>query len=391
MSAILMLHMYVPSIVQSSDYKCEARLLSVSDKGKDTTASKRTTMVSIQPSLQTLILVFSYALLFSSVMCQYLPESLQPPLGNSLKMSCGTSRGQYVFKCQNKKWVGLSASAELQSMKASGTKSSLGNFSLVHSEEDPSYAGKWHLKIGDAAFAESGSEFSVVAGNSIASSGSQTATRYSVLAEASFHQNDIIYKVSYIQCLYKMGSLPQKCSENSETSIQFEAEFRFYTQDSEPPKMPASIEVRNGQMVEGFFCKGTAGYIFDGKQWQRDSIQGKLYNLPGGYEVGSFYEYLKNKPDKHSNGGSMYLQTNNPNGWLLVGKRAASSVTVQPNSLAWSLFQVTSSTGNVTLLGPFKYFQLLGTRGGVPTLPSITAEKGLTWTGQFSAQFWIYK
>jgi len=45
-------------------------------------------------------------------------------------------------------------------------------------------------------------------------------------------------------------------------------------------------------------------------------MHGKLYYVPGGDEVGSFY--MTEKPDGH--GGRFSLETYNPDGWQVVGK-----------------------------------------------------------------------
>jgi hypothetical protein len=58
------------------------------------------------------------------------------------------------------------------------------------------------------------------------------------------------------------------------------------------------------------------GYSYNGSQWQRKTMHGKLYYVPGGDEVGSFY--MKEKLDGH--GGRFSLETYNPDGWWVVGK-----------------------------------------------------------------------
>jgi hypothetical protein len=155
-------------------------------------------------------------------------------------------------------------------------------------------------------------------GNEIASSSG------SVLAEASFHKNfGTAYRVSYIQRLNTKGGLPpvnksEFCSENSRVTVPFEAKCWFYTQDTIPPLAPATIAVpaSDRAVVEGFFCEGMIGYYYNGSQWQRKTMHGKLYYVPGGDEVGSFY--MTEKPDGH--GGRFSLETYNPNGWQVVGK-----------------------------------------------------------------------
>ncbi|GLJ54305.1 hypothetical protein SUGI_1165130 [Cryptomeria japonica] len=333
-------------------------------------------------------LVLCLMLLLTIYSCNGFPTSLEPPKGNSLKLKSRTQRGNYVYKCSNKTWVPVFAFATLVNLTDS--TNAIGNYSVSYAHTDHRFVGMWTLKNDDADSVESGSPTSIVAGIQIASMSSlHSSSIPQVLAEASFHKNEgIAYQISYIQRINtKGGILPKKlCSENSTIAVPFEAEFWFYTQDVIPPSVPAAIMVPSGRMVEGFFCTGPIIYSFDGSQWQRRSLNGKLYNVPGGDEFGSFY--MKDKADNH--GGQFLLQTENPNGWQLIGKISGRPTTISNDSLPWTLFTVTSSSGNVELLGPFSYFQMVATRGGIPPMPSKATKKGELWTGRFSAQLWIY-
>jgi len=326
--------------------------------------------------------------------CHGMTPSLEPPRGNSLKMKSRTYEGKYVYKCNKSRWVPVSASAML--VNISDSKTSLGNFSLVYSPANPKLVGTWYLSNNDADTAESGTPVSIVAGNQIASvSGSDSESITQVLAEASFHKNfGTANQMSYIQRLNTKGGLPpinksKYCSEKLTVTVPFEAEFWFYTQDMIPPLAPATIAVpaSDRAVVEGFFGKGMIDYSFDGSQWQRKNMHGSLYLVPGGDEVGSFY--MTDKPDSH--GGRFCLEAQNPNGWRVVGKIAGRPVTVGDNSVPWSLFRITSSSGNVSLVGPFSYYTMVGTRGGVPPVSSNVTRKGASWRGVFSCQLWMYK
>lgn len=326
--------------------------------------------------------------------CNGVTPSLEPPRGNSLKLKSRTYEGKYVYQCKNGTWVPVSASAML--VNISDSKISLGNYSLEYSAAEPKLVGTWYLRNDDADAAESGSVTSIVAGNEIASmSGSDSGSIKQVIAEASFHKSfGAAYRVSYIQRLNTKGGLPppnksKYCSENSPVIVPFEAEFWFYTQDTIPPLAPATIAVpaSDRAVVEGFFCQGIVDYSYDGSQWQRKNMHGKLYLVPGGDEVGSFH--MSDKPDGH--GGRFSLETYNPNGWQVVGKIISHPVKVEDDSISWSLFKITSSSGNVSLVGPFSYYTMVGTRGGVPPVSSNVTKKGASWAGVFSCQFWTYK
>lgn len=344
--------------------------------------------------LKTKCVALFCLVLLSINICHGMTTTLEPPQGNSLKMKSRTYQGKYVYECNNRTWVPVSASAML--VNISDSKISLGNYSLEYAPANPMLVGTWYLRNDDADTAESGTPISIVAGMEIASKfGSDSASIKQVLAEASFHKNSgIAYRVSYIQRLNTKGGPPpinknKYCSENSRVAVPFEADFWFYTQDMVPPSTPATIAVpaSDSLMVEGFFCKGMIDYSFDGSQWQRKNMHGKLYYVPGGDEVGSFY--MAEKPDSH--GGRFSLETHNPNGWQVLGKIVGRSVKVGDNSIPWSLFRITSSSGNVSIVGPFSYYTMVGTRGGVPPLSSNVTRKGASWRGVFSCQFWTYK
>jgi hypothetical protein len=93
--------------------------------------------------------------------------SLEPPRGNSLKMKRRTYELKYVYKCNNKTWVPVSASAML--VNISDSKISLGSYSLEYSLAKTKLVGTWNISNDDVDTSESGSPISIVAINEIAS------------------------------------------------------------------------------------------------------------------------------------------------------------------------------------------------------------------------------
>eukprot|EP01018_Ginkgo_biloba_P019067 Gb_20269 [translate_table: standard] len=323
--------------------------------------------------------------------------ALTPPQGNSLKMKLKAYRGKYVYRCQNSTWIPILATADL--VNISDYKTSFGNYSLVFRQGNPKFAGIWYLLNSGGDSAESGADASVVSGQEIASEPSDYSGVPQILAEATYHQNyGIASQISYIQRLFTKGGIPPspaKCTniKNSSKSkypnnivVPFEAEFWFYTQDFLPPAVPASIAVPSGRMVQGFFCKGVALYTYDGSAWQRKDVHGKLYNVPGGYQVGTYY--IRSPPDR--SGGNFCLETMKPTAWIVTAKVVSQSVQLSSDSLSWTLYKITSSEGDTKTLGPFNYFQMIGTRGGLPPKPSNATAKGQVWKAIFTNQFWIY-
>lgn len=135
-----------------------------------------------------------------------------------------------------------------------------------------------------------------------------------VLAEASFHDTlGTAYRVSYIQRLNTSGGHPGtiKCKNKARVTVPFKAEFWFYTQDRLPPKVPAAIQVpaSDRQVVEGLFATGKIAYSYNGSRWQQKNVQGKLYSVPGGDELGNFSTTVK----PGGLGGTLSLQTYGPN------------------------------------------------------------------------------
>lgn len=318
--------------------------------------------------------------------------ALTPPDGNSLKLKTKAYNGKYVYTCQNLQWVPVKATATL--VNISDNTQSFGRYSLVYRPGNPDFLGMWYLDNGGNEMAESGKSISVVAGQGIASEPSDYSGIPQVLAQASYHQNSysVAAQISYIQRLFTKGGLPprnKKCTGKAtkDVVVPFQAEFWFYTQDFLPPTVPSSVAIpSNSRMVMGFFCKGVAVYTYNGTAWRRTDIHGKLFNVPGGNYLGTYY--VKRTPD--GNGGNFCLETINPYAWSVTAKIEGHSTQVDPDSLPWSLFNVTSSSGNTTLLGPYNYFQMIGCRGGLPPKAEDSAPKGATYTSVFTNQFWIY-
>lgn len=317
---------------------------------------------------------------------------LTPPEGNSLKLKVKAYNGKYFYTCQNSQWVLIKATATL--VNISDSTQSFGRYSLVYRPSNPKFLGMWYLDNSGNEMAEAGTSFSVLAGQGIAFEPSDYGGIPQVLAEASFHQNayGIGAQISYIQRLFTKGGLPtsnKMCYSKAtkDLVVPFQAEFWFYTQDFLPPTVPSTLAVpSNSRMVMGFFCKGVAVYTYNGTAWHRSDIHGKLYNVPGGNVVGTYF--VRRTPD--SNGGNFCLETNNPFAWTVTAKIQGHSVQVDPDSIPWSLFNITSSSGNSTLLGPYNYFQMIGCRGGLPPGPEKSAPIGATFTSAFTNQFWLF-
>ncbi|GLJ44334.1 hypothetical protein SUGI_0928340 [Cryptomeria japonica] len=333
-------------------------------------------------------IVMLFSLLLLDISNGFSSPALTPPAGNSLKMKLKTRNGIWAYKCEGSKWVPVLATADV--VNASDLGQSYGNFSLLYRPSNPKFAGLWYLINGPADSAESGMTISIVGGTEIASEASAGGGIPEIVAEASYHKNyGVAYRVSYIQRVGTKGGIPStKCSGSKKRleRVPFEAEFWFYTQDLVPPTVPAPIGVPSGRMVMGMFCKGVAKYNYDGSKWVRQSIQGKLYDVPGGIPTGKYY--VKSKADP--NGGTFCLETNNPLAWSVTGKIQGNSVQVSPDSIPWSLFQITSSSGNTSVLGPFNYFQMISTRGGAPPKASKGTAIGSVYKSLFTNVFWLF-
>ena len=70
-------------------------------------------------------------------------------------------------------------------------------------------------------------------------------------------------------------------------------------------------------------------YVYDGIDWQQKSKNGKMYDVPGGTLLGSFF--TSNVPDE--NGGTYCWHVDNPYGFTLVGKLACKPEPVSNDSL----------------------------------------------------------
>eukprot|EP00249_Psilotum_nudum_P034250 c5301_g1_i1 orf=412-1470(-) len=318
-------------------------------------------------------------------------SSLTPPPGNSIQMKTTVVNGSHFYRCADGDWLLESAHATL--VDSSNLRSVVGNFSFAYQRYHPRYVGTWALINSQGDFAESGAASSLVAGMQIASFSLCKGNLSEYLAEASMHKSTgAASLISYIARYNTSGGAAPTngyCEDQTLIRIPFHANFFFWKQDTVPSNVPSQLAVPSQQRpIEGFFTKGAVEYIFNGTNWIQKGIMAKMYDIPGGTQVGRFF--VRSEADKL--GGTYCWEISNPYGFQIVGKNACNPMSVTSGSLPWSLHAITSSSGNTSLLGPYTYVQTVSTRGGLPprTPSACIPSVGQIWRSSFTGIYWFF-
>lgn len=320
-------------------------------------------------------------------------EILSPPIGNSLAIASTTLDGEQSYICSGGKWMAVFKRATLVDIT---NRSLVVGSHAMNNYARPNYAGVWSLVNSDGDREESGHATSEVGGKHIAVVKGSHKNLPDFLARASIHRfNGAASRVSYIAQLNTTGGESPgngTCDiENMTTSVNFQANFMFWTQDLAPPPVPSLMEVpsTNERPVEGLFGQGVVAYANNGQNWTQMSVTARLYDVPGGSLAGAY----KVKTVANSSSGVAgerlnCLVVNDPNGFEICGNHTTTAVLVTPGALPWTLTAVTSSTGNTTLLGPFTFVQMVSIQGGSP--PPSSLNRRQTWRTPFTCIFWLY-
>ncbi|MCO5558055.1 hypothetical protein L7F22_011630 [Adiantum nelumboides] len=334
---------------------------------------------------------------------------LTPPPGNSLTIATIASDGKLKYVCEKDggQWLLTKKRATLvdytnhtkvvgfykRNYQATLSSRHMGTWTLINSEGDQT---------------ESGHRTSLVSGKKLVTLGHKRDKLLGFLAQASLHQFEgAAGRVSYVVEMNTnlLASLPtSKCKDKKSTmSIGYEAEYRFWTQDLLPPKIPNSLLVPSRHhVVESFFAQGNVRFIYDQRMqaWRQRKLLARLYDVPGSAQVGGFSynistSILANSTQINNTRDLACISINNPNGFEvcgILGNMAYSSA--RQASLSWSLFEVTSNTGFKTqILGPFSYFQMVSTWGGLPP-PAFNHSSATTnfkgGKSYFTSIVWLY-
>lgn len=326
-------------------------------------------------------------------LCVSLPTNLSPPPGNSLSIKTKTLNGVQFYRCIDGDWVMGSTYATLVDY---GTGVVVGNYSSVKNVRVPKHAGTWTYHNNEGDHAESGSAYSVVTGKKVAVAGRKTENDLQdYLAIASSHAYEgALSQVSYISRVNTKGGAKQDegyCDvEYKLIKVPFQAEFHFWKQDLLPPAMPNGLTLGlKGRPIQAFYGVGLITYVYDGtkRKWVQRKVAAKMYDLPGGTPVGSYYT----RSVADYKGGSFCWQVDNPNGFTLVGKPASPPLSVSPGCMPWSLNLITTSTSNSSMFGPYTYVQTVSTTGGLPPTNLVKKpQQGSVWRSPFSAIYWFY-
>ncbi|KAI5071507.1 hypothetical protein GOP47_0013758 [Adiantum capillus-veneris] len=334
---------------------------------------------------------------------------LTPPPGNSLAIRALALDGKLTYVCEKDggEWVLAQKRASL--MDQTNHTKLIGyytrNYAIPFSSR---HMGEWTLINSEGDEAESGHLTSVVYGKMLVTKGRGQNKLRNFLAQATLHRYEgAARRVSYIaEINTKTLARPSmsKCKANNNTmTVGYTSEYAFWTQDVLPPKVPKSLLVPSKHHnVEAFFAQGNVRFTYDHKMgsWRQRRVIARLHDVPGGVRLGGFSYNIslptvaKSLSEKNSNDLAC-INIDNPNGFEVCGiLESMASSSAHQDSLSWSLFRVTSNNGFITKIwGPFTYFHMVSTWGGLPPPasygPSVaTTSKG--WKSYFTCIFWLY-
>jgi hypothetical protein len=141
------------------------------------------------------------------------------------------------------------------------------------------------------------------------------------------------------------GTAPRNalCTSNGATSgVPFSGTFTFYTQDLEPPQVPASLTSK-GSFLQAVFLDGKVTYMFAQGRWRYVGIFATIYDVAGGVVLGRYGTV--SKADRF--GSKLLIKFNNPNGFWLYGQQCAKPIRMDAGGFGWQLMKITTSGGYV--------------------------------------------
>ncbi|XP_024395378.1 uncharacterized protein [Physcomitrium patens] len=325
-------------------------------------------------------------------LCQYSAAwDLEPPAGFSKSLTTSIDQGKQMYTCDTGIWRKSGSSAYLVTNNPqNGGLVRAGNYESTADPTTKRSIMKWTILNSPGDAIESGDQISSVKGVAIYSQNTSEDSVPEVLFEVTSHQGaGAAALVTYIMMTQtKGGQAPDTslCTEDDIVAdVPFDGYFEFYVQDRQPPPtVPAELKPP-ARVVQGFFVKGKMVFRFDGMKWHSQGIIATIYNVAGGNAIGKFGTIRK--PDQY--GSNLRWIVDNPNGFTLTGKITGSKK-VSDNGAAWQLYEITTSSGTVTSVGPFKYVQLTSTRGGLEPKIAGGATLGLLWKSNFTGICWFY-
>lgn len=316
---------------------------------------------------------------------------LEPPAGFSKSLTVTISQGKQMYTCDSGVWVRSGSSANLvNSNPQNGAPAKAGKF---RSKQDPTSKRsimKWTLVNSPGDATEAGDNTSSITGVEKYTEKSYGDSIPAVLFEVTSRKGSGTAALfTYVVMNQTMGGQAPDSSlctqDDISVDVPFYGYFEFYSQDFQPPSyVPAELKPP-ARVVQGFFVKGKIVYRFDGAKWHSYGIIATISNVAGGDVIGKFGTIRK--PDQY--GGNLRWVFNDPNGFTLTGTVSASAM-VSENGAPWQLYEITSSSGTMPPVGPFKYVQLTSTRGGLEPQIDGGATEGLLWRTNFTGLFWLY-
>ena len=145
-------------------------------------------------------------------------------------------------------------------------------------------------------------------------------------------------EVAFVSLTGTGGGLPPSkdlCTSHGSTSgVPFTGKFTFYTQDLQPPKVPASI-TPPGLFVQTVFLEGKMIYKFQGGQWIYAGFFATMTDVAGGNTLGKCGTVK---------GGQMRFEFRGVT-QSTISAYLSKSAKMSTENCPWQLVKITSFTG----------------------------------------------
>eukprot|EP00249_Psilotum_nudum_P004213 c17754_g1_i2 orf=428-1000(+) len=148
--------------------------------------------------------------------------------------------------------------------------------------------------------------------------------------------------------------------------------------------IPKQIKVPSGNKRHiALLGVGLQNYVSNGSTWVFQNATADLYTLSKEKKLVGKHFFLP-KPDIY--GGQPSWSTFHPKS--LVTAKTLESVTIDPNSITWTLFQATTEHGSKKELGAVTYLQRIKTKGGLA--PAALSRSGVSVAVPYSTIYIYY-
>lgn len=304
--------------------------------------------------------------------------TLVPPTGYSVGFTGVVQKGIQRYVCDDGAWTKTGSTSNVYGQD----NTRIAKYWSVYDAKTKTTTYYWEILNSAGQTYEGGSSESGLQATTVTSVPSTLAVaEYLALVELHRGSGDGD-GVAWVSLTGTGGGLPpckSLCTSNGATSgVPFTGKFTFYTQDSQPPQVPAAL-TPPGTFVQTVFLKGKIMYRFQAGKWVYIGFFANITDVAGGNYLGK---------SGTTTGGSLKFLFRGPNGFSLTGQKS-SSATMSAESCPWQLVKITAQTGNGSPFGQYIAALIGATYGGNP--PALASKtENLEWGSLFTGQAYLF-